>query len=85
MSSVKLKDFEDEVARIGADQQRLRENIESLTKTAEAKSLIARYIAKAGEQETRIEAMEKERKTIIADKERLERELASEIRNFEIR
>jgi len=85
LSGVKLKDFEDEVARIGADQQRLRENIESLTKTAEAKSLIARYIAKAGEQETRIEEMEKERKTIIADKERLERELASEIRNFEIR
>ncbi|MBA3354310.1 MAG: hypothetical protein H0U23_18110 [Blastocatellia bacterium] len=85
LSSVKLKDFEDEVARIGADQQRLRENIESLTKTAEAKSLIARYIAKAGEQETRIEEMEKERKTIIADKERLERELASEIRDFEIR
>ena len=82
---VKLKSLEDEVTRIEEDQKRLRENIESLAKTAEAKALIARYIAKAGEQETRIEEMEKERKTITADKQRLELELATEIRIFEIK
>ena len=83
--NVKLKAFEDEVARIEADQKRLRENIESLAKTVEAKTLIARYIAKAGEQETRIEEMEKERKTIIADKENLEVQLALEVKLFEIK
>ncbi len=83
--SARLKSFDDEVERIEADQKRLRENIESLAKTAEAKALIARYIAKAGEQETRLEEMEKDRKTIIADKEKLEVELATEIRIFEIR
>jgi hypothetical protein len=83
--NVKLEAFEAEVDRIEADQKRLRENIESLAKTAEAKSLIARYIAKAGEQETRLEEMEKERKTIATEKERLERQLAVEITVFEIK
>jgi hypothetical protein len=84
-SGTKLEAFDNEVERIEADQKRLRENIESLTKTAEAKALIARYIAKAGEQETRLEEMEKERKQITADKENLERELAVEIKNFEVK
>lgn len=74
-----------EVDRIGSDQARFRENIESLAKTPEAKTLIARYIAKAGEQETRLEEMEKERKTINAEKEKLERDLAVAITAFEIK
>ena len=81
----KLENYNDEVGKISTDQKRLRENIESLSKTAEAKTLIARYIAKAGEQETRLEEMEKERKTISEEKERLERELAMEIKNFEVK
>ena len=81
----KLATFDDEVEKIEADQKRLRENIEALSKTPEAKTLIARYIAKAGEQETRLEEMEKERKSLIADKEKFEVELATEIRIFEIR
>ncbi|MGD9562577.1 MAG: carboxypeptidase regulatory-like domain-containing protein [Pyrinomonadaceae bacterium] len=81
----RLESFEEETEKIEADQKRLRENIESLTKTPEAKDLIARYIAKAGEQETRLEEMEKERKMILADKQRLEVELAVAVRTFEIR
>ncbi len=81
----RLESFDDEVEKIEADQKRLRENIESLSKTAEAKTLIARYIAKAGEQETRLEEMEKERKTINAEKEKLERDLAVAITAFEIK
>lgn len=77
--------FDDEVEKIEADQKRLRENIESLSKTPDAKALIARYIAKAGEQETRLEEIDKERKTLGAESERLERELATEIKNFEIK
>lgn len=81
----RLETFDDEVEKIENDQKRLRENIESLSKTAEAKTLITRYIAKAGEQETRLEEMEKERKTITADKQRLEAELLLAVRTFEIK
>jgi uncharacterized protein YoxC len=80
----KLKTLEEEETAISEDQARLRENIEALAKTPEAKQLIARYIAKANEQETRIEQITKERQTLIAERERLERELAAAIRAFEI-
>ncbi len=82
--SDKLESFDDEAEKIESDQKRLRENIEALTKTPEAKTLIARYIAKAGEQETRLEEMEKERKTLAAEKQRLEAELGGQIRGFTI-
>lgn len=81
----KTKSFDDEVAKIEADQKRLRENIEALSKTAEAKTLIARYIAKANDQETRLEEMEKGRKSLTGQKEQLSRDLAAEIKGFEIK
>lgn len=80
----RLESFDDEVEKIEDDQKRLRENIESLSKTPEAKTLIARYIAKAGEQETRLEEMEKERRSLTGQKQELEKELAAEIRNFTV-
>lgn len=70
---------------IGKDQQRFRENIEALAKTPEAKQLIERYIAKANEQESRLEQIEKDRKTLEAEKEKLERELATEIKDLEVK
>jgi hypothetical protein len=82
---IRLEQLSGETIKIAEDQKRLRENIESLAKTAEAKSLIARYIAKANDQETRLEEMEKERKAINAEKETLERELAVAIIQFEIK
>ncbi|MDM7921362.1 MAG: hypothetical protein QUS14_03600 [Pyrinomonadaceae bacterium] len=81
----KLVQLDKEVAAITEDQSRFRENIEALTKTAEAKQLIARYIAKANEQESRLEQIEQERRTLRSDKERLEQELATEIKNFEVK
>ncbi len=80
----KLEGFDNEVEKIEDDQKRLRENIEALSKTPEAKTLIARYIAKANDQETRLETIEKERKSLEAEKEQLERELITEIKNFEV-
>lgn len=76
--------FDEEVSSITADQKRLRENIEALSKTAEAKTLIARYIQKANDQETRLEEIEKTRKADAAENARLEQELAREIRAFSI-
>lgn len=81
----RLETFDDEVEKIEADQKRLRENIEALTKTPEARALIGRYIAKAGEQETRLEEMEKERRSLAAQKVQLERDQAAAIRSFEIK
>ena len=80
----RLNSFDDEVEKIEEDQKRLRENIEALSKTPEAKTLIARYIAKANDQETRLEEMEKERRTLETEKTRLEAELMREIRAFTI-
>ncbi|MBK8811859.1 MAG: hypothetical protein IPN69_14180 [Acidobacteria bacterium] len=80
----KLEGFDDEIEAIESDQKRLRENIEALSKTAEAKTLIARYIQKANDQETRLEEMEKERKALEAEKTRLEAELGQSIRAFTI-
>lgn len=82
--NAKLKASEEENELITKDQERFRENIEALAKTAEAKQLIARYIAKANEQESRLEQITKDRHTMAGEKERLERELAVEIKNFEI-
>lgn len=81
----KLASAETETEVITKDQERFRENIEALAKTPEAKQLIARYIAKANEQESRLDQISKDRQTMMTDKERLERELAVEIKNFEIR
>ena len=81
----KLGSFDDEVEKIEADQKRLRENIEALSKTPEAKTLITRHISKANDQETQLEDMEKQRKALQAQKEKLSQDLATEIRNFEVK
>lgn len=82
--NLKLQAFGNEVENISADQKRLRENIEALSKTAEAKALITRYIDKVNQQESRLEEIEKERRTMQSEKQRLEIELASAIRAFSI-
>ena len=81
----KLSSFVGEVRKIEEDQKRLRENIEALSKTPEAKTLITRYIAKANDQETRLEEMEKERKTLNEQKLQLSRDLATAIKSFEVK
>ena len=81
----KLASSEEESEVITKDQERFRENIEALAKTPEAKQLIARYIAKANEQESRLDEITRARQTMTSDKDKLERELAVEIKNFEIR
>jgi hypothetical protein len=72
----------EEVEAIGKDQERLRENIEKLKNTAEAKQLIARYIAKADTQETRLEQIAKEKKEVEAEQGQLAVELAKAVKEF---
>jgi hypothetical protein len=83
--NTKLALSEEENEAITKDQGRFRENIEALSKTPDAKQLIARYIAKANDQESRLEQLTRERQSMTNEKERLERELATEIKNFEIK
>lgn len=80
-----LQSFDQEVRQIEDDQKRIRENIEALSKTPEAKVLIARYIAKANDQETRLEDIGKQRKTLDAQKTQLQAELAAAIRRFTVK
>lgn len=73
-----------EAAEIAADQARLRENIKALSKEAEARQLIARYVAKATEQETRIEQLASERKALGAERAGLQAELNAAILNLKL-
>jgi len=69
-----------EAAEIEKDQSRLRENIKALNETADARSLISRYIAKANEQETRMEQLTGERRTKVAARQQLQVQLEAAIR-----
>lgn len=78
----KTAEADREAADIATDQARLRGNITALSKRAEAKSLIARYLAKAGEQETRLVTLATERGQRSAERRRLQSELDHTIRTL---
>ena len=82
---VKIERGEKETEEITADQSRLRENIEALTKTNSAKDLIARYISRANEQESRLETLSTERRALLAEKDTLEKQLANAIIDLELK
>jgi hypothetical protein len=77
---VRLAAADREIAEISADQSRLRENIKALKDTAEARQLIARYVAKAGDQESRIEQLTADRKTVVEERARLQEEMDKAIK-----
>jgi hypothetical protein len=81
-NEARLQAINSEATEIGQDQERLRENIKALTGTAEAKQLIARYVAKADTQESRLEQLEKDRRAALEEQARLRAELESAIRGF---
>lgn len=71
-----------EIAEIAADQKRLRENIEALNSTAEARQLITRYVQKADQQETRLEQLTKDKQTLLEERARLQTQLDSTLRTL---
>jgi len=83
-TDTQLHSIDRETSEIGQDQQRLRDNIKALTATAEARQLITRYIAKAGEQETRLEQLTKDKQTAAGERIRLQEELAKMIRDLTV-
>jgi hypothetical protein len=74
-AEARLAAAEHETAEIAKDQDRLRENIKALEKTSEGHDLIARYVAKAEQQETRIEQLTHETQTANDERARLQGEL----------
>lgn len=84
-NDARAQELEAEASEIAADQARLRENIKALGQTGgEARQLIARYVAKAGEQESRIERISAERKKAAAERAHLQAELDAAIRTLNI-
>jgi hypothetical protein len=75
-----LERLEQEAEEISDDQKRLRDNISTLKNTNEAKQLVTRYIAKAGEQETRLEAIAKEKRELQTEVSQLTGELGAAVR-----
>jgi hypothetical protein len=83
-ADTQLRAIDRETLEIGQDQQRLRDNIKALTATAEARQLITRYIAKAGEQETRLEQLTKDKQAAAGERISLQEELAKLIRRLTV-
>ena len=79
-----LRSIDRETSEIGQDQQRLRDNIKALTSTAEARQLITRYITKAGDQETRLEQLAKDKQAAGGKRTQLLEELENTIRNLTV-
>lgn len=71
----RMEKIEAELTSIEEDQERLRKNIEALGKNLQARQLIARYVAKANQQETRIEQLKAEQEKLEGETEKLEAEL----------
>ena len=80
----RVETIKEEIEAIGQDQARLRDNIKALTATAEAKQLIARYVAKADTQETRLEQLEKENGALSDEVTQLHRDLERLVRSLSI-
>ena len=81
-AEAKVEKLDDESEAIEKDQERLRENIEKLKGTPEAKQLITRYIAKADTQETRLEQIVKEKKAAEEKQTKLEEQLEKAVKEF---
>jgi hypothetical protein len=80
----RLEVLQKEAEEISEDQKRLRDNIETMKNTNEAKQLVTRYIAKAGEQETRLEAIAREKRELQTEMARLAAELEAAVRKLNI-
>jgi hypothetical protein len=81
-AQARLEAIDREVTEIGEDQQRLRDNIKALTATAEAKQLITRYVAKANDQETRLEQLNKDKRSVNDEVATLHAELEKTVRGL---
>jgi hypothetical protein len=67
---------QNEIASIGRDQDRVRENMKSLKGSAEEKQLLQRYVKQLDDQENRLDVLRKESDQLTADRTKAQGELA---------
>lgn len=77
-----LSSREEELQKIYDDQQRLRENLKALKGSAEERSLTQRYTQQLSDQETRLEAIQREEKELQEKRDRAQAELDQTIENL---
>jgi hypothetical protein len=74
----------DQTQKIYDDQQRLRENLKALKGSAEERALTQRYTQQLNDQETRLEAMERELTDLQAKRAQAQQELDQTIENLSL-
>jgi hypothetical protein len=77
-----LNEKQGELTSIGADQDRLRENLGALKGTPEEKALIQRYVSEMNDQETRLGALKKEITDLQAKRKQAQQDLDDSIEHF---
>jgi hypothetical protein len=77
-----LASREEELQKIYDDQQRLRENLKALKGSAEERALTQRYTQQLNDQETRLEAIQREEKDLQEKRDRAQAELDRTIDNL---
>jgi hypothetical protein len=70
-----LKQKQDELNGIGADQERVRQNLQALKGTQEEKALAQRYVKELDDQETRLATLKKEILDVQAKRKQAQQEL----------
>ncbi len=83
-ANTRVQQIEQEIGAIAADQKRLRDNIEALNKTPEARQLIARYVQKADQQETRLEQLAREKQAALEERQSLQSQLNNALRSLSL-
>ncbi len=90
-TDLRIQELNKESTEIAQDQQRLRENIKAMNEgklsskvSAEARQLVTRYFAKANQQESRLEDIEKERRALVSERTDIQKELDTAIRNLSL-
>lgn len=73
--SAQIATRESEIATIGRDQERVRENMKSLKGTAEERQLVQRYVRQLDAQETRLETLRAEAASLTAQRNAAQAEL----------
>jgi len=77
-----IKEKQEELAGISADQNRVRQNLQALKGTAEEKALAQRYVKELDEQETRLATLKKEILDLEARRKKAQQDLDDTIEHF---
>jgi hypothetical protein len=75
---------EDETKKIYDDQQRLRENLKALKGSAEERALTQRYTQQLADQETRLEALQRESADLQSKRDQAQADLNTTIENLSL-